>query len=85
MKQVLRYAGYIALLALAVFLFYRFYFIGAWILIAAVVSFIGQPIAQFFEKVNIKGIKIPRVVAAILALLVIILVFLGSFQYLFPL
>jgi len=85
MKQVLRYAGYIALLALAVFLFYRFYFIGAWILIAAVVSFIGQPIAQFFEKVNIKGIKIPRVVAAILALLVIILVFFGFLSIFVPL
>jgi len=85
MKQVLRYAGYIALLALAVFLFYRFYFIGAWILVAAVVSFVGQPIAQFFEKVNIKGIKIPRVVASILALLVIILVFFGFLSIFVPL
>ncbi|HEX2396200.1 MAG TPA: AI-2E family transporter [Bacteroidales bacterium] len=85
MKQVLRYAGYIALIALAVFLFYRFYFIGVWILVAAVVSFIGQPIALFFERIHFRGIKIPRFVAALLALLVIILIFFGFLGIFVPL
>jgi predicted PurR-regulated permease PerM len=85
MKQVLRYAGYIALIALAVFLIYRFYFIGAWILIAAIVSFIGQPIALFFERIRIRGYKIPRTLAALLAMLVIIIVFFGFLSIFVPL
>lgn len=85
MKPVLRYAGYIALLVLAAFLIYRFYFIGIWILIAAIISFVGQPITQYLENLRIGKIKIPRFVAAFLTLLIIILVFFGFIGIFVPL
>ena len=44
MKQVIRYAGYVLLLFIIGFLIWRFYFIIVWVLIAAVLSFIGQPL-----------------------------------------
>ncbi len=43
MKQVFKYAGYVLLLFVIGFLIWKFYNILVWILIAAVLSFIGQP------------------------------------------
>jgi len=85
MKQIPRYAGYIAIIALAAFLIYRFYYIGLWILVAAVVSFVGQPIKQFLDKIRIRKIKIPHALSALLAVLTIILVFLGLIALFVPL
>ncbi len=85
MKQVFRYTGYILLILLAGYLLYRFYFIAAWILAAAVISFVGQPIAQFFEKIRIRNIQIPRPVASFLALLVLLGIFLGLVALFVPL
>jgi len=85
MKQVLRYTGYIAIIVIVGYLLYRFYFIGVWILVAAVVSFIGQPIAQFLDKIHLKGFRIPHAVSAFLSLLIILLVFLGMIAIFVPL
>ncbi|HBC78700.1 MAG TPA: AI-2E family transporter, partial [Bacteroidales bacterium] len=43
MKQVLKYTGYILVLAILGYMIWRFSYIIAWVMIAAVLSFIGQP------------------------------------------
>jgi predicted PurR-regulated permease PerM len=85
MKQVLRYTGYIVLIVLAGFLLYRFYFIGLWILMAAVLSFIGQPVAQFFDRLHIKKFSMPHGVSSFLAVLVMLLLVLGFIGIFVPL
>ncbi len=85
MKQVLKYAGYVLLLALAGFLIYRFYYIIIWLLIAAVLSFIGQPLVRFFDRLHLRKIKMPHPVSAALTLVVIVLVFLGLISIFVPL
>jgi predicted PurR-regulated permease PerM len=85
MKQVFKYAGYVALVLLIGFLIYRFYFILAWILTAAVISFFGQPIANFLDKrVHIGKFKIPHAVSAFLSVLFIILIFVGFIAVFVP-
>jgi predicted PurR-regulated permease PerM len=84
MKQILRYTGYIAVIVLFGFLLYRFYYIGIWILAAAILSFIGQPMVLFFDNIHYKKFRIPHGLSAFLALLVIILVFLGLLAVFVP-
>lgn len=85
MKRILQYTGYIAVILIAGYLIYRFYFIGIWILVAAILSFLGQPIAQFLDSIQIRKIKIPHALSSALALLAIILVILGFLAIFVPL
>lgn len=85
MKQVLKYAGYLAAIALVVFLIWRFWFMIAWILIAAVISFIGHPLVRFFDRLYIKKWKLPHTVSTLLALLVIVMTGLGFLAIFVPL
>jgi predicted PurR-regulated permease PerM len=85
MKQVLKYAGYVLLLVAIGFLIWKFYYILVWILIAAILSFIGQPMVHFFGRLHIKKLKIPHPICALLALLVIVIIFLGLLSIFVPL
>ncbi len=85
MKQVLKYAGYVLLLFLLGFMIWRFSFMIVWILIAAVISFIGHPLVRFFDKIHIKRIRIPHALSAGLSLLIIVLVFFGLLAIFVPL
>ncbi|MCJ7449186.1 MAG: AI-2E family transporter [Bacteroidales bacterium] len=85
MKQVLKYTGYILVLLIIGFLIWRFYYIIFWLLIAAVLSFIGQPLVRFFDKIHIKKLRIPHSLSALLSLLVIVLVFMGLIAVFVPL
>ncbi len=85
MKQVLKYAGYILLLFLVGFLFWRFWYILVWILIAAVLSFIGLPLVKFFDGLHIRKLRIPHTISTLLALLIIVSVFLGILAIFVPL
>ena len=85
MKQVLKYAGYILLLLIVGFLIWRFSFMIVWILVAAVISFIGNPLVHFFDKLHIKKLRMPHTVSAALALITIVLVFLGFIAVFVPL
>jgi predicted PurR-regulated permease PerM len=85
MRQVIKYTGYALLLIVIGFLIWKFHFILVWILLAAVLSFIGQPIVHFFGRLHFKKIRIPRAVCALLALLVIIIVLLGLLSVFVPL
>lgn len=85
MKQVLKYTGYFLLIFIAGFLIWKFYYLLVWILIAAVLSFIGQPMVQFFSRLHFKRIRIPHPVCALLALLVMVIIFLGILSVFVPL
>ncbi len=75
MKQVLTYVGYFLFLALVSFLIWRFSFMIIWVLIAAIISFVGHPLVRFFDGIHIKKWRIPHSLSAGLALLCIILLF----------
>lgn len=85
MKQVLKYAGYFLLLLIVGYLVWRFSFMIVWILVAAVISFIGNPLVHFFDKLHIKKLRMPHTVSAALALITIVLVFLGFIAVFVPL
>jgi predicted PurR-regulated permease PerM len=85
MKQVLKYTGYVLLLVAIGYLIWRFYYIIGWVLLAAVLSFIGQPLVRFFDRFRIKKIRMPHSLSALLALLVIILTLFGLLAVFVPL
>jgi predicted PurR-regulated permease PerM len=85
MRQVLKYTGYLALIVLAVFLIYRFYFMAIWVLIAAVISFVGQPIAQFFDNIHVRRLRMPHTISSLLSLIIIVAVFFGLLSLFVPL
>ena len=70
MKQVLKYTGYILLLFIIGYFIWRFSYILVWVLIAAMVSFVGQPLVTLFDKIHIRKLRMPRLASALLALLV---------------
>ncbi len=85
MKQVLKYTGYILVLLIIGYLIWRFYYIIGWVLIAAVLSFIGQPLVRFLDKLHIKKFRMPHALNTILSLAVIVLFFLGLLAVFVPL
>jgi predicted PurR-regulated permease PerM len=85
MKQVLKYTGYVLLLAAFGYLIWRFYYIIGWVLLAAVLSFIGQPLVHFFDRFRIKKLRMPHSLSALLALVVIILTIFGLLAIFVPL
>lgn len=85
MKQVLKYTGYVLVLLIIGFLIWRFYYIIVWVLVAAVLSFIGQPLVKFFDKIHFKRIKLPHSLSAVLSIFVIVLIFMGLIGIFVPL
>jgi len=85
MKQVLKYTGYILVVLIIGFLIWRFSYIIVWVLVAAVLSFIGQPLVRFFDRIHIRKLKIPHSISALLSLVVIVLVFVGLVAVFVPL
>lgn len=85
MKQAVKYVGYLVLLFIAGFFVWRFSFMIVWVLIAAVVSFIGHPIVRFFDGIHIRKWSIPHSLSTVLALLVLVLVLAGMISIFVPL
>jgi len=85
MKQVLKYTGYILVLVITGYMIWRFSYIIAWVLVAAVLSFIGQPLVRFFDKIHIKKLRMPHFLSALLSLIVIVLLLLGLIAIFVPL
>jgi predicted PurR-regulated permease PerM len=85
MKKVLTYTGYILAVLLLGYLIYRFSYIIVWVLVAAIISFIGQPVVKFLDKIHIRKLKMPRPLSALLTLLVIVLIGVGFIAVFVPL
>lgn len=85
MKNVIKYTGYILILAIIGFLLWKFYYIIGWILAAGVISFVGQPLVKFFNGLRIRKLRMPHALSSLLALLVIILFMAGLLAIFVPL
>lgn len=85
MKQILKYAGYVLAVAAFGYMVWRFSYMIAWILAAAVLSFVGHPLVHFFDSLRIRKLKIPHAVSALLSLGLILLVMLGLLAIFVPL
>ncbi|HOO98607.1 MAG TPA: AI-2E family transporter [Bacteroidales bacterium] len=85
MKKVLTYTGYILLILLVGYMLYRFNYILIWIIIAAMLSFIGQPVVHLLDRIRIRKLRMPRPLSALLALFVIVIVLAGLFAVFVPL
>lgn len=85
MKQILRYTGYVLVLITAGFLLWKFYYILGWILIAAVISNIGEPLVKSFDSIHFKKHYFPHDLSTALSLLIILLIFIGLLSLFVPL
>jgi predicted PurR-regulated permease PerM len=85
MRQVIKYLSYFLLLFIIGFLIWRFSFLIGWVLIAAVISFIGHPLVRFFDNLHIRKWSIPHSISTALSLLLIVLVFVGLLAIFVPL
>jgi predicted PurR-regulated permease PerM len=85
MKKVLTYTGYILAVALVGYLVYRFSYIIVWVIVAAMLSFVGQPMVKFLDKIHFRKFRVPRPVSSLIALLVIVLVGAGFVAVFVPL
>lgn len=85
MKQVLKYTGYVLALLVTGYLIWRFSYIIVWVLIAAMVSFIGRPLVALFDSIHIRKLKMPRPLSALLTLLIIALIGAGFIAFIVPL
>lgn len=85
MNNVIKYAGYVLALILLGFLIWKFSYLIGWVLVSAVLSFIGQPLVRFFDRLHIRKFRIPHPVSALLAIVVIMLVFIGLISIFVPL
>jgi predicted PurR-regulated permease PerM len=85
MKQVLKYTGYILVLLVIGFMIWRFSYIIAWVLVAAVLSFIGHPLVRLFDRIHFGKIKMPHFMSALLSLSGIVLILLGLVAIFVPL
>lgn len=85
MRQILKYTGYILVLLIIGFLIWKFYFIIIWLLLAAVISFVGEPLVRTFDRIHIKNFRIPHWLSTVMALFVVLLFFLGLIAIFVPL
>jgi predicted PurR-regulated permease PerM len=69
-----RLIGGIVAFLLGAYLAWVFSDILIYILIAGVLSFIGQPLVRLFDKIKIKKFKMPHTLSAVLSLIVILIV-----------
>lgn len=85
MRQILKYTGYILVLLIIGFLIYKFYYIIGWVLIAAILSFIGEPLVRYFDRIHIKNLHLPHWLSSLISLFIIILLFVGILAIFVPL
>jgi len=75
----------IVILAVIGFLAWYFLEIIFFIVVAGVVSIIGYPLVEFFDRLRIGKIKCPHVLSTILTLLILIIFFFGLLSFFIPL
>lgn len=85
MKKYTNYIWYLLAIVVIGYLVYRFSFIIVWVLIAAVISFIGQPLSASIGKLRIGKFKLPKAVTSIIALMAILIGFLSLAAIFVPL
>ncbi len=85
MDRILKTIGTILLIIFGGYLIWRFSFLIVYMIIAAVVSVVGQPIVRFFDHIRIKKFHIPHGISTLLALLLMLACFVLLFALFVPL
>jgi predicted PurR-regulated permease PerM len=67
------------------FLLWYFSAIVSYILISAVLSFIGRPVVKWLQKIKIWRFKVPDFLAAFITLILLWVCFIGFFRFMIPL
>ncbi len=84
MKINYKLLGGILTFLLGIFLAWRFSDILVYVLMAGVLSFIGQPLVRLIDKVQIKKFKMPHTMSAVITLFVIVIVLTSLFMIFVP-
>jgi predicted PurR-regulated permease PerM len=79
MSRILKPLGTILLIMLIGYLTLKFSFLMIYILLAAVISFISQPVVHFSDSARIRKLEIPHNMSVILTLIILFLDFLSLF------
>ena len=85
MNQVVRYILIIVGIILGAFVIWYFSHIVAYILISAVLSLIGRPLAELIGRIKIRGKNLPKWLCALTTLLTIWVFIIGFFRFTIPL
>ena len=72
MERILKATGIIVLVLLGGYLVWRFSFLFVYFIVAALISFIGHPVVQFFNKIRIGKLHVPKGIIALITLLMIL-------------
>lgn len=84
MNKNLKLIGGILVLLLGLFLIWYFSNIVVYILVAGVLSFIGQPLVKIFDKITYKDLKMPHALSVFLTLIIMLLVISSFFLIFVP-
>lgn len=85
MNTVTKYVlGFVAL-AVAIFFSWYFFSIIIYVLVAAVISFIGRPIIDFLGRIKIRGYQLPNSLKAAITVICLWLLFILFFSTVIPL
>lgn len=85
MKLTTRDLVYIPIFIVIGFIAWYFQAIIAYFIIAGIVSLIGQPLVDLFDKLEIKGRKMPKAASAVFAIISIVLVLFAVLSMFVPL
>lgn len=84
-RRIVKVIGGLLIIAGLIYMVWRFSFLIVYILIAAAISFIGQPIVRFLDKLHIRKFKISHGINSFIALLFLIACFSSLFAVFVPL
>jgi predicted PurR-regulated permease PerM len=84
MNPTLKYVSGIAVTLIGLFFAWYFSDILVYVLIAGVLSFIGQPVVRLFDKIQLRQFKMPHTLSSVLALLVLVSIFVSLFLVFVP-
>jgi predicted PurR-regulated permease PerM len=84
-RRIIQVLGGLLIIGGLIYMIWRFSFLIVYILIAAAISFIGQPIVRFLDKLHIRKFHIPHGINTLIALLLLIAVFSSLFVVFVPL
>ena len=85
MNSLVKYLIAFTILVISAFLCWYFKSIIIYIIISAVLSFIGRPVITLLGKINMKGKSIPQSIKAFITLIFLWLIFIGFFRLIIPL
>ncbi len=83
-KRIYKILGTIIVIAIILYVGWRFSNIVLYIFISGVLSLVGQPLIRIFDKMSIGKFRFPHTLSTILTFLIMITVFVGLFSIFVP-